>query len=193
QDITKTVRSRKEKSEYMIILKLGNYTSPYVTPDEWASYFSKYTNGTYRGFDVVLHQPHTTKILYQLFESEHVGAEGLRYLVAWSILRQLADFTEPYLFRGDRSATDACYEHIKKVMNLAITSHFFGQEGSRLMVNQTERMVSQVRSAFRDALLDSLWIGYKEEVGAIRNLDDIVVNVGSPGRRLDPEFIDEYY
>ncbi|KAL1482969.1 hypothetical protein MTO96_033453, partial [Rhipicephalus appendiculatus] len=189
QDITKTFKDSEAGKNEAWTVKKHVKKSWY----EWASYFSKYTNGTYRGFDVVLHQPHTTKILYQLFESKHVGAEGLRYLVAWSILRQLADFTEPYLFRGDRSATDACYEHIKKVMNLAITSHFFGQEGSRLMVNQTERMVSQVRSAFRDALLDSLWIGYKEEVGAIRNLDDIVVNVGSPGRRLDPEFIDEYY
>ncbi|KAH7964028.1 hypothetical protein HPB51_027733 [Rhipicephalus microplus] len=67
------------------------------------------------------------------------------------------------------------------------------REGSPLMVNQTKRMVSEIQSAFRDALLNSLWISYKEEGGVLKKFDDIVIKVGSPGRRLDPEFIEEYY
>ncbi|KAL3184012.1 hypothetical protein MRX96_006325 [Rhipicephalus microplus] len=162
KDITSMARSREENSQFMMIHQLGNYTIPHVTPDEWASYFSKYTNGTYGGFDAIVHQPHTTKILRLLFESEHVGPEGLKYLVAWSILRQLADFTEPYLFHGGRNPTDVCYEHIKKVMNLAITSHFFE-------------------------------LATRKKGGVLKKFDDIVINVGSPGRRLEPEFIEEYY
>ncbi|KAH7956118.1 hypothetical protein HPB52_006133 [Rhipicephalus sanguineus] len=94
-------------------------------PDEWISWFSEYTGGRYSASNEVQHFLQSTSIIKKLFEDKQVGKVGLQYLVAWSIYRQLAEFTEPYLFRGDRKADEACYVHVKNVMNLAILSHYF--------------------------------------------------------------------
>ncbi|KAH6932391.1 hypothetical protein HPB50_005234 [Hyalomma asiaticum] len=114
-----------EKWEYVSISKLGEYTVPHVTSGQWGAFFSKYTNGTYTEHDKIVHFLHSTRIIQKLYESEYVGADGLRYLVAWGIYRQLAEFTEPYLFRGERSAEDSCYVHVKNVMNLAVINRYF--------------------------------------------------------------------
>ncbi|KAH6932807.1 hypothetical protein HPB50_009645 [Hyalomma asiaticum] len=92
---------------------------------QWGAYFSKYTNGTYTEHDNIVHFIHSTRIIQKLYENEEVGTDGLRYLVAWGIYRQLAEFTEPYLFRGERSAEDSCYVHVKNVMNLAVINRYF--------------------------------------------------------------------
>ncbi|KAH7957264.1 hypothetical protein HPB52_016842 [Rhipicephalus sanguineus] len=44
--------------------------------------------------------------------------------------RQLFEFTDQLWFLKGRSANDACYEHVNKVMKLAITSHHFQSEGA---------------------------------------------------------------
>ncbi|KAL3208467.1 hypothetical protein MRX96_009622 [Rhipicephalus microplus] len=67
-------------------------------------------------------------MIVKLFESTHVGKEGLQYLVAWTFYRQLFELTDPTWFLRGRSANDACYEHVKKVLKLAITSHHFQSE-----------------------------------------------------------------
>ncbi|KAL1486145.1 hypothetical protein MTO96_047074, partial [Rhipicephalus appendiculatus] len=64
-------------------------------------------------------------MLAKLFKDESVGRKGLQYLVAWIVFRQLVEFTEPDMFLRERTKSDACYEHVKKVMNLAVTSPVF--------------------------------------------------------------------
>ncbi|KAH7957580.1 hypothetical protein HPB52_020438 [Rhipicephalus sanguineus] len=97
----------------------------YEERPEWSTFFSKYTDGIYEGSDRILHFRHSTSIIKKLFEDKNVGKVGLQYLVAWSIYRQLAEFTEPYLFRGDRKADEACFVHVKNVMKLAILSDHY--------------------------------------------------------------------
>ncbi|KAH6933937.1 hypothetical protein HPB50_019129 [Hyalomma asiaticum] len=100
----------------------------YEKEREWATWISKYTNGTYKGSNYIEHAIRVTSILKKLFESEVVGKVGLQYLVAWSIFRQLVNFTDPYTLRGDKTAEDACYGHVRSAMNLAIISHYFQRE-----------------------------------------------------------------
>ncbi|KAL1415635.1 hypothetical protein MTO96_029122 [Rhipicephalus appendiculatus] len=190
---TKVVRSKPESARFMLIKQLGNKTDPYVYTDNWVHYFSKYTNGIYGANDLIRHQAHTTGILLDLFKSEHVGIRGLRYLVAWSVFRQLAEFTEPYLFRGERSASDACYTHVETPMHLAIISKYFNDVGAVALTNRTERMVSHISDIFKEVLANSSWVGEGPFRGAADKLDDIVVNVGSPGQRLDPSFIEHHF
>ncbi|KAL1479608.1 hypothetical protein MTO96_051718 [Rhipicephalus appendiculatus] len=103
--------------------------------DEWASFIWTYTNGTYTGYDDILHQPQATKILVDLFKSELVGKEGLQYLVAWSIYRQLVEYTEPYMFLHGRPTIEVCYKHILRVMNLAIMSPFFESDAKSSLLS----------------------------------------------------------
>ncbi|KAL3200326.1 hypothetical protein MRX96_043453 [Rhipicephalus microplus] len=85
----------------------------------------QYTNGTYGGSDQILYQPHIPRMLMKLFNNMAVGRKGLQYLVAWILYRQLVQFTDPRMFLHGRTATDACYDHIKRVMTLAVTSPVF--------------------------------------------------------------------
>ncbi|KAL1458889.1 hypothetical protein MTO96_043391, partial [Rhipicephalus appendiculatus] len=160
---------------------------------EWGSFISTYTNGTYVASDYIHYRPQVNEILIRLFEDESVGRHGLRYLVAWIIYRQLVDFTEPYLFVRDRTASDACYEHVRKVMDLAVLSPYFVSEIQPHMVEQAKLMASEIRSAFLKALESSRWLSGTIREGAIRKLKNMTAQVGSPGRRLDPAFVEEFY
>ncbi|KAL1415637.1 hypothetical protein MTO96_029124 [Rhipicephalus appendiculatus] len=175
------------------ISALGQYTTPYVTSDQWGTFISKYTNGTYAASDYIHYRPHTTEILVKLFKSKAVRQKGLRYLVAWSFYRQLVEFTEPYMFLRGRSASDACYEHVKKVMHLAVLSPYFHSEIPPHIVPETKRMVSQIRATFLEALEYSSWLGLTIREAAIRRLNNMTSYVGSPGMRSDPEFVELVY
>ncbi|KAL1485046.1 hypothetical protein MTO96_032204 [Rhipicephalus appendiculatus] len=179
--------------EIIPIFKLGEYTTPYVTQGEWVTLISKYTNHTYTGLDRIEHGVHSTSIIKKLFRRESVGKVGLQYLVAWSIFRQLVNFTDPYAFRGERTAEDACYELIRNLMNIAINGHHFQSVIPPRMVYQTKRMVSRIRNAFENTLSSSSWITSNIREHAINKLINLTVYVGSPGRQLDPEFVEEIY
>ncbi|KAL3246215.1 hypothetical protein MRX96_057831 [Rhipicephalus microplus] len=165
----------------------------YERKHDWVSFFYKYTNGTYRHIDLVQHQPHTTAILLALFKSQYVGIKGLRYLVAWSIYRQLAEFTEPYLFRGERTASDACYTHVETPMHLVIISKYFNDVGSLVLERRTKVMVSHILDIFKQVIANSSWVGQEPFEALKAKLDDLVVNVGDPGDRLDSEFIERFF
>ncbi|KAL3251275.1 hypothetical protein MRX96_055192 [Rhipicephalus microplus] len=124
---------------------LGLRTSPYVSRDEWVILFSKYTEGIYTGGDFIRHFTHSTSIIKKLFQDKHVGRIGLQYLVAWSIYRQLAKFTDPELMRGYRKAEESCFLLIRDVMRLAILSHYFRSQTPPSMIKNAKFMAYKIR------------------------------------------------
>ncbi|KAL1442735.1 hypothetical protein MTO96_007753 [Rhipicephalus appendiculatus] len=172
---------------------LASNLREYERRHQWGTFISKYTNGTYLASDYIHYRPQVNEILVRLFEDESVGRQGLRYLVAWIIYRQLVEFTEPYLFTHGRTASDACYEHVRKVMDLAVLSPYFQSEIQPYMVEQVKLMASKIRGAFLKALESSSWLSGNIREGAIRKLKNMTAHVGSPGRRLDPAFVEEFY
>ncbi|KAH7973116.1 hypothetical protein HPB52_021613 [Rhipicephalus sanguineus] len=110
------------------ICELGDYTYPYVSREQWTSFFSKYTEGTYSGEHRIYHYRISTIIIRELFEDKDVGKVGLQYLVAWSIYRQLAKFTDPYLLGYFKKDDETCFQLVKDVMRLAILSHYFQKQ-----------------------------------------------------------------
>ncbi|KAH7957653.1 hypothetical protein HPB52_021071 [Rhipicephalus sanguineus] len=221
-----------------------------------------------------MYEPHVPTLLVKLFENETVGKEGLRYIVAWSVYRQLVEFTDPYMFLRGRTTSDACYEHIIKVMNLAVISPFFqsgaddveqkapplkifedrvhgtqylvewmrsrnldltndtrlatvkpvemmvrasldlglhvviailfkdkefvnreetGSEIPQYMIGKGKEMVSTIRSTYQKAFESSTWLGREYREALISKLKNITTYVGSPGKRLDPEYIEDFY
>ncbi|KAH6932392.1 hypothetical protein HPB50_005235 [Hyalomma asiaticum] len=61
------------------------------------------------------------------------------------------------------------------------------------MVSQTKDMTSRIRKAFVAALKSSSWVDPSIREDAINRLNNITVYAGSPGRRLDPQFVEEFY
>ncbi|KAL1473332.1 hypothetical protein MTO96_003878 [Rhipicephalus appendiculatus] len=179
--------------ENIPISKLGSYTTPFVTEGQMAGFFSTYTKGTYTASDTITHVPASTSILLKMLKNNAAGANGLRYLVAWSFYRQLLYHTEPQSLLNDKSATIACFEHIRRTMKLAVISPYFIQRVTPRVVYQTERMTSRIRSAFEKAIQSSSWVGADVRYRAINRLTNVTVFVGSPGRRLDPKFVEEVY
>ncbi|KAL1415632.1 hypothetical protein MTO96_029119 [Rhipicephalus appendiculatus] len=142
--------------------KLGEFTKPYVTSKQWITFFYEYTNGAYTKTDSIMRRPQATAIIVRLFNSTYVGLEGLRYLVAWTFYRHLVELTDQYSFLRGKTASDVCYEHVKKVMNLAIVSQYFQPVVPPRMVYQTERMVSRIRRRLDPEFVEEIYKPYPD-------------------------------
>ncbi|XP_049520699.1 neprilysin-3 [Dermacentor silvarum] len=137
-------------------------------------------------------------VLVKLFESKSMGENGLRYLVAWSIYRQLLTYTVPERLFGKgpvsyQHVKKYCYELVGKVMNRAMKSPYFQSQVPLEMVDQAKRMVTRLRSAFRKSLESSSWFTGRGREVALRKLDNLTTYVGSPDNRLDPVSLEKHY
>ncbi|KAL1487218.1 hypothetical protein MTO96_008163 [Rhipicephalus appendiculatus] len=159
--------------------------------DEWAVYISDSTNGTYTASDYIYYKAHALQVLVQVFNS--MAQEALRYLVAWKFYWSLVRFTEPYMFIGDQAASEVCYAHVRNVMDLAVLSPFFQWEIRPNMVTQAKSMVGEIRNSFVKALQSSTWLSSEFREAAVNKMMKRVAHVGSPGRRLDPDFVEAVY
>ncbi|KAL3242230.1 hypothetical protein MRX96_047797 [Rhipicephalus microplus] len=165
----------------------------HIPEEQWGNYFSKYTEGYYGNDAIIYNYVHGTMMIKKLFEDDVIGKAGLQYLVAWSIYRQLAEFTEPYLFRGDRTAEESCFVHVKNVMRLAVLSNYFNTVAPPYTVEYLKRMAFRIKSSFREALENSTWLTKEARSHLMNKLIQITIQAGSPGDRLYPEFVEKFY
>ncbi|XP_075744587.1 neprilysin-1-like [Rhipicephalus microplus] len=179
--------------ETLQIGRMGGHTARAVSSVQWTTCISKYTNGTYTGSDKIHHDIAASQLVKKLFYHRDVRKDGLRYLVAWSFYRQLVNFTDPYRFLGHKTAENACYDHIRNVMDLAITSHYFQSLVTPRMAYLSKRMASRIRSAFEKALQASSYLTADIRAHLINKLLNHTIFIGSPGRRLDPDFVEDIY
>ncbi|KAL1415641.1 hypothetical protein MTO96_029128 [Rhipicephalus appendiculatus] len=173
--------------------QLGEYTYPHVTGEQWAALLSKYTDGIYKWDDITRLFQHSLSIIKKLFEDKRAGKVGMQYLVAWSIYRQLVNFTDPDLFRGDREADEYCFEHVKKVMRLAILSHYFQSLVPPSTIKAATSMAYRIKSALRTALQSSRWLTESVRKSFMNKWSSIRFEIGSAGNRLNPEFVEKFY
>lgn len=169
----------------------GKFTKPYNARDQWVKAFSKYTNNTYTAVDPVLSQEAAVDVLVAMIKSVTLGEEGLRYLIAWSVYTQLVKYTAPHLLLETKTAADACYAHADKAMHLALTSPFL-QKVVPSVLQAVKTMVSGIRNGFRE-ILESSWVTGNDRSVVLRKLENMKTYVGSPGRRLDPDFVEGLY
>ncbi|XP_075539871.1 uncharacterized protein LOC142574733 [Dermacentor variabilis] len=183
--------SLRASSPVVLISDMGKKTTPYVTGDEWAAIFSKYTNNIYRGTDKITYKPYVLDVLVKLFKS--MGQQGLRHLIAWSVFRQMVHYTEPTILLRNQTASDVCYKHVQQVMNLALLNRYLSSVVSQKTVDRAAAVVEDVRKAFRKALESSSWVKSQVREVAIRKLNNLKVHVGSPAGRLDTALLETYY
>nr|XP_037278454.1 uncharacterized protein LOC119171733 [Rhipicephalus microplus] len=173
------------------IQDMGQLTAPYITGVEWASAFAKHTNNSYLGGDSIMYTAHPLYTVAGLFAT--VDAGGIRFLIAWSLFRQLVPFANPTFFLNDDALTDTCYTDVQKVMKLAFAAPYLHHVTNIDTVKMATSMVRRIREAFRTALNTSSWVtGVAREV-AIEKISNMQSHLGSPGQRLDPAKIDDYY
>ncbi|KAL1487217.1 hypothetical protein MTO96_008162 [Rhipicephalus appendiculatus] len=150
------------------VYDLGNLTEPFVTSDDWALYISDYTNGTYTSSDYIYCKVHALQVLFQVFNT--MAQEAPRYLVAWkfywTLKRHGSGGAQPFLPIGDSA-----------------------KHGSR----GEGYMVDAIRYSFVKALQSSTWLSSEFREAAVKKLTKMVAHVGSPGRRLEPDFVEAVY
>ncbi|KAL1443140.1 hypothetical protein MTO96_030431 [Rhipicephalus appendiculatus] len=122
-----------------------------------------------------------------------MGELKLRYLIAWKFYSHLVRFTDPYFFLNDKPASEACYEHVRNVMGLAVISPYFQSEIRDYMVRRAKNMVEEIRGAYVRALNYSTWLSSNFRQAATKKIMDMVSYVGSPGQRLDPAYVEAFY
>ncbi|KAL1482144.1 hypothetical protein MTO96_034009 [Rhipicephalus appendiculatus] len=189
--IASNTDNNEQKYKSIEINNLGSLTEPYVTSDDWGAYISNYTNGTYTASDFIYQREHALQILVKLFKS--MGEAGLRYLVAWKFYSHLLQFTESYMFLRGLPASVACYDHIRNVMGLAVVSPFLQSEVPKGMVQEAKDMVQEIRNSYQKALISSTWLSDDFRQAALKKMVNMVSYVGSPGRRLEPDYVEALY
>ncbi|XP_075746264.1 neprilysin-2-like isoform X3 [Rhipicephalus microplus] len=123
----------------------------------------------------------------------YITGGGIRFLIAWSLFRQLVPFANPTFFLNDDALTDTCYTDVQKVMKLAFAAPYLHHVTNIDTVKMATSMVRRIREAFRTALNTSSWVtGVAREV-AIEKISNMQSHLRSPGQRLDPAKIDDYY
>ncbi|KAL1460327.1 hypothetical protein MTO96_027563 [Rhipicephalus appendiculatus] len=172
---------------------MGHTTDPYVSPAKWSTMFSKYTNNIYQGNNTIAYQKYVLDILVDLINHQYVGVMGLRYLIAWSMFRQLVRYSEPTLLLDKKTVSEACYGEVREVMKLALVSPFLQTIVKPEMVREAKTLLTTIIAAFQKALTASLWLTGKARIIALKKLYKMQQHVGSPGRRLDPAYVEEIY
>ncbi|XP_049271239.1 neprilysin-1-like [Rhipicephalus sanguineus] len=61
------------------------------------------------------------------------------------------------------------------------------------MVGEAKNMVDEIRNSYVRALRYSTWLSSEFRQAAIKKIRDMVSYVGSPGRHLEPDFVEELY
>ncbi|KAL3200242.1 hypothetical protein MRX96_043553 [Rhipicephalus microplus] len=181
------------QKQFIRIEDLGQHTSPFVIGNQWANFFSKYTEGIYTGSHPIWNFQRSTRIIKELFDHEYVTKAGLRYLVGWSIYRQLVEFTDQYLFLYKKKADEACFEHVKRVMNLAILSEFFKVVAPAESLNEVRQIASRIKDTFFKTVKSSSWLSSSVRKRLLEKLQKTELLVGSPGNRSEPKFVERFY
>ncbi|XP_075746271.1 neprilysin-1-like isoform X3 [Rhipicephalus microplus] len=178
---------------FVAVGDLHTYTSPYVTKDRWVNAITTYTNGTYTAIDEILVEEPALNILVDALKDQVVGEIGLRYLVAWSIYRQLVRYTVPDLLAKRRPASDACYEHAGKAMHLALMSPYLQGVVKSSMVEAVKTMLSNIRDALHEEFKLSNWVTGEDQTVVVKKLAYMRNFVGSPGQRLENDYLEKLY
>ncbi|KAL1441921.1 hypothetical protein MTO96_031077 [Rhipicephalus appendiculatus] len=181
-----------ESPFYVDIGGLPYFTRPFITRERWVNPISKYTNGTYTAADKIVVEQPGLKVLVDILNST-MGENGLRYLVAWSIYRQLVGYTVPHMLTKGRTASDACYEHASKTMQLALLSSYFQTVVIPSMVEAVKTMLSNIRDALREEFESSSWVTGDDRKLVIRKLAYMSTYVGSAGGRLEHDYLERLY
>ncbi|XP_065301389.2 neprilysin-1-like isoform X2 [Dermacentor albipictus] len=161
--------------------------------DQWDTMIVQYTAGAYNGSDYVILKQSASLILQRLVNS--AGSEGIRYLVAWSIFRQGLAIALPgrLAAESDKTLEAVCYNHVKGVMESALTSQYLRAMVSMHALHETKEMVRRLADALRRSLEASQWLEGSSRTVALKKLENMAANVGHPEQLDNAAKLEKYY
>ncbi|KAH7956284.1 hypothetical protein HPB52_007878 [Rhipicephalus sanguineus] len=193
QRFIKRTTPEEDPVRYGTIESIGELTKPYVTSRKWSTMFMRYTNLVYNGKSTIAYQEHVLQVLVKLLKYKAVGDDGLRHLIAWSVLRQLVRYTKPESI-GEEGVSYFCYTRVLQVMKRAVVSPYLRMTVTLEMMRDAEAMMAAIIVSFRSILASSTWLKGTAREAALRKLDHMQYHVGNPsGRRFDAAFVEELY
>ncbi|XP_077496141.1 neprilysin-1-like [Amblyomma americanum] len=140
-----------------------------------------------------MYQEELLAALAEFLVSPSGGSDGLRCLIAWSLFRELLTYVQPRSLVTGKVPQLACYDHVREVMELALTGGYLRSRVSQNAVRQAAAMFETIRDAFGAQLRASSWLRGPVRDIALRKLARMKAHIGSPGKRLDEEYVDQYY
>ncbi|XP_049520552.1 membrane metallo-endopeptidase-like 1 [Dermacentor silvarum] len=160
---------------------------------QWDSMIVQYTGGAYNGSDSVTFKQSTALILQNVVNS--VESEGVRYLVAWSIFRQGLEVALPGRQAAESGKTleAVCYDHVKGVMESALTSRYLLAMVSMHALRETKEMVRRLADTLRRSLEASQWLEGNSRTVALQKLENMAANVGHPAQLDNAAKLEKYY
>ncbi|XP_065301390.2 membrane metallo-endopeptidase-like 1 isoform X3 [Dermacentor albipictus] len=172
---------------------LAHFTTRLAESDQWDTMIVQYTAGAYNGSDYVILKQSASLILQRLVNS--AGSEGIRYLVAWSIFRQGLAIALPgrLAAESDKTLEAVCYNHVKGVMESALTSQYLRAMVSMHALHETKEMVRRLADALRRSLEASQWLEGSSRTVALKKLENMAANVGHPEQLDNAAKLEKYY
>ncbi|XP_065300079.1 neprilysin-1-like isoform X2 [Dermacentor albipictus] len=172
---------------------MGEVTQPVISGEMWAGSIAKYTNGLYQGSDMMRCHKLTLLFLSNSLKSKDVGSNGMRCYIAWSLFRQMVNYTDPDFLAKDKNPEDICYKHVNRVMGYAISSRFFHSVISKKTFIEVNEMASNIRKAYQAAFRSSTWMTGSVKETALRKITNMRPHIGALGGLLDAAYVEKYY
>lgn len=152
---------------------------------------------------VVLHPDYMMRINHFLREYYHGPPEKKRILrdyLAISLIRSFRPYFDKSLFEIKDTEEDEmeeawkrCTFYTNKAMGFSTGALYVKGTDSEGSVEKMEKLITYVKNAFKDFLLNKYWMDKKTRGRAEEKVDSIIDKISYPSFILNNTFLDEYY
>ncbi|XP_077520327.1 neprilysin-1-like [Amblyomma americanum] len=162
----------------LTIRRFGQYMKGLASSEKWAEAFENHTDNIYGATDRVwaTKQAMTTAIV--LAHPDRIGLQGLRHVMAWSLLRRLISYASGKDARCASWCERICASRVVPPMQVAIISHYNEILGSGGTMENIQNMTSRVRAAYEAALRATKWLNGDTLAIALRKFNNMVIKIG---------------
>ncbi|KAH7981750.1 hypothetical protein HPB52_000996 [Rhipicephalus sanguineus] len=158
--------------------------------DRWLRLLDKY--GAYDGHDRVVVQPAGLKFLTRLLSES--GAEGVRRLLSWSLVRQWAPLSDGSLdTEGPLARNVSCVETVLAVLRLPFLARVLFQSVSKDRLTDAESLARKMQSTFSGMLQNSSTFQGEPRQKIIEKLSKLKIIIGYPEAVNTTEKVDALY
>ncbi|XP_049268218.1 endothelin-converting enzyme 2-like [Rhipicephalus sanguineus] len=162
----------------------------YGPGDRWLRLLDKY--GAYDGHDRVVVQPAGLKFLTRLLSES--GAEGVRRLLSWSLVRQWAPLSDGSLdTEGPLARNVSCVETVLAVLRLPFLARVLFQSVSKDRLTDAESLARKMQSTFSGMLQNSSTFQGEPRQKIIEKLSKLKIIIGYPEAVNTTEKVDALY
>ncbi|KAK8786562.1 hypothetical protein V5799_023658, partial [Amblyomma americanum] len=134
--IIETLRRTNRQPNSTTVRGLGNWTSKYVSADEWERMIALYSGNTFDASSRLVLWDDAPAILAVLMDNSRLAPNDSRLLMAWSLLHRLLHLAhgEEMMLETARAGvstfdavTEFCYKKVTDIMAMAVTKQYLSE------------------------------------------------------------------